>query len=285
MQTQPIRHALYCVVPRLGDGSTRFPAHGHMGLAPWTPVLQAPPDRDTLRQLVAGIAHDYNNLLTAIICGTALAKGDLTPDHPARAALDIAANAGEQAAALTRQLMAYAGLSPFVASRVDLSELIRKVAASFRVRIARRVRLRTDLPAGLPPVWADSSQLEQLVGALIANAVEAIPKGAAGIVSVGTGPGRIDGDREYVHLIVGDTGCGMDNRVQRQIFEPFFSTKFVGRGMGLAAVAGIVRTHRGVIQVRSAPGTGSVFSVYLPAAPLAAPGNECSGSGKDPDYR
>jgi two-component system, cell cycle sensor histidine kinase and response regulator CckA len=285
MQSQPIRHALYRVVPKLGDASTRFPAHGLMRLAPWTPALLAPPDGDTLRQLVAGIAHDYNNLLTAIICGTALAKGDLAPDHPARATLDIAANAGEQAAALTRQLMAYAGISPFVGSRVDLSELIRKVAASFRARIARRVRLRTDLPAGLPPVWADTSQIEQLVGALIANAVEAIPEGTAGIVSIGARPARIDGERKYVHLTVGDTGCGMDNRVRRKIFEPFFSTKLVGRGMGLAAVAGIVRAHCGVIQVRSAHGAGSVFSVYLPAAPLATPRSECSGSGKDPDYR
>jgi two-component system, cell cycle sensor histidine kinase and response regulator CckA len=282
MQSELRTRAINCARRGLGSGSARGANKGCL------PQVTLPPPREdsgALCQLVAGIAHDYNNLVTCVICGAALAKSKLAPDHPAREALDVAAAAGEQAAALTRQLMDYAGISPFAASRVNLSELAAEVAASFHATIPQGVRLSLDLCAGLPPIWADSGQMERLVEALIANAVEAIPDGMAGTVSVRTRVAEIDGDRD-VQLIVGDTGCGMDDGMRRRIFEAFFSTKFLGRGMGLAAAAGIVRAHHGAIQVRSEPGSGSVFTVCLPAAaPTAAPWNERSGNGEDTHCR
>jgi len=230
---------------------------------------------DRIRQLAAGIAHDYNNLFTSMLCGAGMALENLAPDHPARPALEIASGAVQRAAELTRQLMAYAGISSFVVSHVDLSALVRNVVGSCHPSIPRSVRLRLDLAANLPLLQADTGQVELLVNALLQNAVEAISD-AAGVVSVRTYAGRagnITPPRAgtYIHMEVSDTGCGMDETTKSRIFEPFFSTKFLGRGLGLAAVAGIVRTHRGTIEVLGAPGSGTTFHVCLP---VGAPGSK-----------
>lgn len=267
------------------------PSMGHKHQAPracWP--ISRDQDMDRLRQLAAGVAHDYNNLLTMMLCGAGMALENLASDHPARPALEIASNAVERAAELTRQLMAYAGISPLVLSNVNLSALVRKVVAACRASLSRRVQLELDLAANLPPVRADSRQIDQLIRALIANAVEAIGDDAAGVVTIRTCAGQIDdvapsAGGTYVQMEVGDTGCGMDDWTRRRIFDPFFSTKFLGRGMGLAAAAGIVRSHGGTFEVHSAPRSGSVFRVCLPAR-TTPPGLRIEDpSGKDPDCR
>ena len=252
-------------------------------------------DAERVRELAAGIAHDYNNLLTSIICGAELALNTLAFDHPARAALAIVADSGEQAAGLTRQLMAYAGINPFAASRVDLSALVSSVIDSLSGSIRQSVQFRLDLAVGLPPAQADSSQIEQLVRALVTNAVEAIGESMAGVVSIRTGAVRIDhpltGDHSavslpssgnYLRLEVTDTGCGMSEFVRNRIFDPFFSTQISGKRPGLAAVAGIVRAHRGAITVQTAPRSGSTFNIYLPESKMEIEGR--SGA-KDPGCR
>ncbi len=269
--------------PALGDSvAAGLKAdHIHRVEAAQTP---ASPDRSVegLRQLAAGIAHDYNNLLTAIICSAGLALDSLPQEHPLRDWLEIISNAGDQAAALTRQLMVYAGASPFLATPVDLSTLVHRVLVSLRESISGGIRIHLDLPAGLPAVWADSCQVEQLVHALITNAVEAIGDGTEGAISIRAHAGQIRSqpdkqylsvalpcDRSYVELTVSDTGCGMDDALRRMIFDPFFSTKFMGRGLGLASVAGIVRAHRGAVRVQSIAGLGAIFRVWLPVWPEA----------------
>jgi signal transduction histidine kinase len=254
----------------IGSHITPSPAnHILQAECPDTP-LSSSHDADRLRQLAAGIAHDYNNLFLSMLCGTTLALENLASDHPARSALEIASGAVERAAELTRQLMAYAGIGPFVVSQVDLSALVRKVIVSTRPFLPQGVHIVLDLAANLHQLCADSTMIERLLRALIANAVEAISDDTEGVISIRTCFGHADniaasGDRTYIHIYVRDTGCGMDEWTRRRIFEPFFSAKFLGRGLGLAAVAGIVRSHQGTIEVYSTPGAGSTFHVCLPA--------------------
>jgi signal transduction histidine kinase len=227
-------------------------------------------EQDRLRQLTAGLAHDYNNLLAVMLCGAGLALNNLEPDHPARPALEIASNAVERAAELTRQLMAYAGLSPPVLSKVNLSVLVRNLVASTRPSLPGGVQIVLNLAADLPLLLADASQIEQLLHALITNAVEAIGDDAEGLVSICACEIEnieTSGGGTAVQVEVSDTGCGMDERTRRRIFDPFFSTKFLGRGLGLAAAAGIIRLHSGTIEVHSTPGVGSTFRLCLPALP------------------
>lgn len=231
---------------------------------------------DQVRQLAAGVAHNFNNLLTTLMCGSEWALDRLADDHPARTAMELVSQASDQAANLVRQLMAYAGISPLEASPVDLSQVAAGAAAWLSGSISRPVKLRLDLAASLPVVQGDSGGIEQLIHALLANAVEAIGDGT-GIVSIRTRAGKMEGlmagdypdaersdSGDYVCLEVSDTGCGMEERIIRQIFDPFFSTKAVGRGLGLAAAAGTVRAHRGAIRVESTLASGSTFRVYFP---------------------
>ena len=234
-------------------------------------------EQDKVRQLAAGMAHDLNNLLTSVLCGSSLALDQLGKDHPARSTIEIVSQSGEEAAALVRQLMAYSGIAPFVATRLNVSELVSDIAGSLRASVPDRVRLRFDLARSLPLVRADAGQMEHLVRALVDNAAESIDGESAGTISIrtravsiggpaelpGTGPGSLDAG-DYVQLEVTDTGQGMDEALAGRMFEPFFSTKSLGRGLGLAAGAGIVRAHRGAIRAETAPGLGSAFRVYLP---------------------
>ena len=223
--------------------------------------------------LAGGIAHRFNNLLTGILGNATLAM-DMVPEESKIAdSLQGVVQSAERAALLTRQMLAYAGKGQFTRQPVDLSVVARDVASLLRSSIPHHVALDFDLPAGLPPVDADLSQIQQLVVDLVMNAVEAIGD-AAGSVAVCTGRRTLGPHDilqtlepgEYVWLEVSDTGCGMDEATRARIFDPFFTTKFTGRGLGLAAVAGIVRGHRGVIEVASEPGKGTMFLVLFPAA-------------------
>jgi CheY-like chemotaxis protein len=204
-----------------------------------------------------------------------------------RPMLQDVVRASERAAELTRQLLAYAGKGRFVAGPVDLSSLIHDLVPLIQSSIPRKVRLMLDLERSLPAIRADKTQIEQLVMNLIINAGEAI-QDEAGSVFVTTGIRRIRAgdlsafltehkeDGNYVVLQVRDTGSGMDEETVKRIFDPFFSTKFLGRGLGLSAALGIVRGHKGALKVTSAPAQGTSFEVLFPAtaevvAPAAPP--------------
>jgi PAS domain S-box-containing protein len=234
---------------------------------------------ESLGLLAGGVAHDFNNLLTGILGNTSLALETLSTNNPARGPLRDALNASERASHLTRQLLAYAGKGRFIIEPINLSGLVREISALVQASIPRNVQLRLELRDDLPYIHADASQLQQLVMNLVINAGEAIAKDESGTVLVTTSTQNVDehyllttlGTSEelpggtYVSLEVHDTGCGMDEETVARIFDPFFTTKFTGRGLGLAAVQGIVRGHRGAMKVYSRPGKGTTFKVIFPA--------------------
>jgi PAS domain S-box-containing protein len=235
---------------------------------------------ESLGVLAGGIAHDFNNLLVGIIGNASLAAESVPDYSPAMRNIEDVIAAGERAAGLTRQMLAYSGKGRFVIDRIDLSAYVRETVPLLGAAIPRTVALRLELADNLPAIEADAAQMQQLVMNLVINGAEAIPEGKPGTVtvrtrlehlheeSVGTQPIPQTHDSKpgpYVVLEVRDTGAGMDPAIQSKIFDPFFTTKFTGRGLGLAAVLGIVRGHGGFIEVSSAPGQGTVFRVWLPA--------------------
>jgi len=230
---------------------------------------------ESLGLLAGGVAHDFNNLLTGILGNASLVLDMLNPSEPARSILQSVIQASERAADLTRQLLAYAGKGRFFVRPVDISTLVREISELMRTSLPKKVRFLLDLADQLPPVEADSTQIQQLVMNLVLNAGEAIGD-AAGTVHVITRleTRSLNGATNaavgrHVCIEVRDTGCGMDEATRAQIFDPFYSTKFTGRGLGLAAALGIARSHQGQIDVETAPGAGSTFRVWLPAAEKA----------------
>jgi PAS domain S-box-containing protein len=229
---------------------------------------------ESIGVLAGGIAHDFNNLLTGILGNVTLAISSMAEDHPALPHLEIAERCSLKAAALVAQLLAYAGKSTAVVSRFDLSVLISELLPLIRTAIPKTVRLDLHLQPGLPWIEADSIEIEQIVMNLVINGAEAIgPEG--GSVRVTTGVAARDSHEgnqpDTVYLEVQDSGCGMDEATQSRIFDPFFTTKFTGRGLGLAAVSGIVRRLSGRVDVKTAPGVGSTFRIALPAVAREAP--------------
>jgi CheY-like chemotaxis protein/two-component sensor histidine kinase len=229
--------------------------------------------------LAGGVAHDFNNLLTGILGNTSLALETLTANSPARSLMRDVLDASEKAASLTRQLLAYAGKGKFVIEPVNLSDLIREINRLIQTSISKNVQLRLELRDDIPCIMADVTQLQQLIMNLVINGAEAIGTDANGTVLVTTGLQQLDDQYlldtigesggltpgVYATLEVHDTGCGMDEKTLKQIFDPFFTTKFTGRGLGLSAVQGIVRGHKGTMKVYSRPGRGTTFKVLFPA--------------------
>lgn len=237
---------------------------------------------ESLGVLSGGIAHDFNNLLVGILGNAGLALQEMPADSPAAATLHDIEVAAMRAAELTRQLLAYAGKGQFVVGPVNLSQLVEEMANLLATAVAKNARLDMKLESGLPPVEADATQLRQVVMNLITNASEAIGT-ASGTITVRTGV--MDADRPwladaqlgaglaagpYTFVEVQDDGHGMHPATQARIFDPFFTTKFTGRGLGLAAVLGIVRAHHGAIRVTSAPGRGTTIRIVFPAGGPAA---------------
>jgi len=250
---------------------------------------------ESLGAMSGGIAHDFNNLLVGILGNAGLALQELPPDSPVRDAIaDVEASA-LRAADLTRQLLAYAGKSQFVTAAVRVTPLIEEMENLLSAAVGRTARLEYRLSDALPAIDADASQLRQVVMNLVTNAAEAIGS-ATGRITVRTGvmeagreyladahlgPNLPEG--EYVFIEVEDDGHGMHPATLARIFDPFFTTKFTGRGLGLAAVLGIVRAHRGAIRVRSAPGQGTTMRVLLPVATAAhAPAVSTAAPGAEP---
>ncbi|MCM0083627.1 ATP-binding protein [Geomonas sp. Red32] len=237
---------------------------------------------ESLGVLAGGIAHDFNNILMVVTGNADLALMRLPEDSPARdniAQIEVAAG---RAAELARQMLAYSGKGKFLIEELDLSHLVKEMGQMLEVSISKKTALKYDFQQPLPAISGDASQLRQVVLNLVMNASEAIGE-KAGVITLATG--SIDCDREmlsdswiddslpegrYVVLEVSDTGCGIEPGNIQKIFDPFFTTKFTGRGLGMAAVLGIVRGHRGAIKVESEVGKGTTFRVLLPALALPA---------------
>jgi PAS domain S-box-containing protein len=245
--------------------------------------LQETQKLESLGVLAGGIAHDFNNLLTGILGNASLARLDLPPGHAnVRASLDNLEQATLRAADLCKQMLAYAGKGRFVVQPLNLSQLVRETAELLSVSLGRKANLQLQLADGLPAFQGDSTQVRQILMNLVLNASEALgDKG--GTITVRTGV--VEATREYIErakfrdqavegryvlVDVSDNGCGMDAATQARIFDPFYTTKFTGRGLGLAAVLGIVRGHKGAIRVYSEQNKGTTFKVLFPAIGLSA---------------
>ncbi|HWB86247.1 MAG TPA: PAS domain S-box protein [Bryobacteraceae bacterium] len=238
---------------------------------------------ESLGVLAGGIAHDFNNLLASIMGYASLALMDLPEASDARNSIDHVLTAARSAADLTQQMLAYSGRGKFVLEPIDLSQLISGVVRLLETLISKKATLRLNLVPGLPPIKADAAQIRQVVMNLITNASDSLGD-RNGVIEVTTGslnagpgelvplqPGRILPGGLYVFLEVTDTGCGMDAETRARIFDPFFTTKFTGRGLGLAAVLGIMRGHQGAINVESNPNQGTRFRVLFPASEAPVP--------------
>jgi CheY-like chemotaxis protein len=233
---------------------------------------------ESLGVLAGGIAHDFNNLLMVMLGNVSLVRADLSGPHPVLDHVDQIEEAARRATDLCRQLLAYAGKGRFVLQKTNLNQLIDDVTNLLSLSISKKAALRFHLEPDLPAIVADATQMRQVLMNLVINASDAIGD-RNGTISITTGVVRADRAYldttflapdipagGYVFLEVSDTGDGMSAETQARIFEPFFSTKFAGRGLGLAAVLGIVRGHKGALKVYSEVGRGSSFKFLLPAA-------------------
>jgi two-component system, cell cycle sensor histidine kinase and response regulator CckA len=230
--------------------------------------------------LAAGVAHDFNNVLTAVLGNIALVRRRLNrinPDQQADELLLAAERAANRAADLVRQLLNYAGKGRREIKPVDICQVVSDALAIVQASVSRKIAIRSDVPEDCPKIPADVGQLQQLVLNLVLNGAEAIGE-HRGEVSVRVRvrdvsevelreryPAYALAAQQYTELVVSDTGSGMDDETLQRIFDPFFTTKFMGRGLGLAAALGVVRSHGGGISVKSAPGKGTTFTVLLPA--------------------
>ncbi len=237
---------------------------------------------ESLGVLAGGIAHDFNNLLVGILGNAELALMD-TSEGPARRCLDEILAAAERASALTQQMLAYSGKGQFVVEQLDLSEELERILDLLSTSLPRQVALRRYLRRNLPRVEVDRTQIQQVALNLLSNAAEAIGD-KPGVISLSTGHGpfsqaelaNLVTDHElpagtYVYLEVADSGCGIEPLALEKIFDPFYTTKFTGRGLGLSAVLGIIRGHGGALSVESEPDQGTIVRALFPAtAPAVA---------------
>jgi len=241
---------------------------------------------ESLGVLASGIAHDFNNMLGGILAESEFMLCDLPAGSPAGLGINRIKAVAVRAAEIVGQLLAYAGHEGTTFEPVDISQLVGEMLELLKVSISKGAVLKTDLAEGLPAVRGNASEMRRIVMNLITNASESLAEDG-GTITVTTarerrnpGPvatGETDpADYGYVRLDVCDTGCGMTEEIQARMFDPFFTTKFAGRGLGLAAVQGIVRSHGGEIKVASAPGQGTRIEVLFPCV------GERAVSGREP---
>jgi PAS domain S-box-containing protein len=234
---------------------------------------------ESIGRLAGGVAHDFNNLLTVINGYGDLVLDQLPEQDPVRVPVEHMRKAGERAATLTQELLAFSRKQIMQLKPLDLNAVVKDHEELLRRLLTEDVELKTRLAPSLGQVMADATQMHQILMNLVVNARDAMPNG--GTVLIETANAEVDANEaatnpeaipgSYVMVSIADTGLGMDAKTQQHIFEPFFTTKAkgVGTGLGLSTVHGIVRQNGGWIRVSSAPGAGSTFNIYLPRIPDA----------------
>ncbi|MCU0846867.1 MAG: PAS domain S-box protein [Spirochaetes bacterium] len=237
---------------------------------------------ESLGVLAGGIAHDFNNLLTGILGNADLARTDIPAGSPAMMNIMEIQKISTRAAELCRQMLAYSGKGRFEVMALDLNELLMDMTHLIEISVSKKAALKFNFGEDLPSIEADQTQIRQVIMNLVINASESIVD-SSGYITISTGAiecetsfisdavfgdGRSGG--RFVYLEVSDTGSGMSEDTKSRIFEPFFTTKFAGRGLGLAAVLGIVRGHNGMIKITTDPGRGTRFMVLFPAIDIKA---------------
>jgi PAS domain S-box-containing protein len=233
---------------------------------------------ESLGVLAGGVAHDFNNLLAVILGNDALAMSEAQPGSRLAKQLERIRSAAKHAEALTGQMLTYSGKASLSLKPLDLSGMVEEMSELLEASISKKCRLETFLRHGRTLVEGDPTQLRQVILNLVTNASEAVGD-RSGRIAVCTGLMTADAaylvdtfgsgglaEGEYAYLEVSDPGDGIDEENRKRIFEPFFSTKFTGRGLGLASVLGIVRGHHGAIKLVIEPGVGTRFRVLLPPA-------------------
>jgi signal transduction histidine kinase/CheY-like chemotaxis protein len=246
---------------------------------------------ESLGVLAGGIAHDFNNLLMVIVGNADLALQSTSLVASTQQFLGEIKSAAGRSAELSNQMLAYAGKGHFVVKPLDLNRLIEEMGHLLHASVSKKASMRVELAKDLPCMRADAVQIRQVVMNLITNASEALGEQEGAIVIT---TGLVDADQpllsagmggehlpegRYVSLKVSDTGCGMNEETLTKLFDPFFSTKFAGRGLGLAATLGIIRSHKGTVYVRSRLGEGTTFELLFPCcaeAPRLVHGSETS---------
>jgi two-component system cell cycle sensor histidine kinase/response regulator CckA len=253
---------------------------------------------EALGVLAGGIAHDFNNLLVSVLGNAELALREVDPGSGGFELLLKIHDAAKRASELTNQLLAYTGRRPVVKRTLDLNVLVRDTTNLLEVALSKRARLDLHTPVLPLLVEADVTQLRQVVMNLVTNASDALG-GQAGIITVTTGSATLDAAAisalplvashlepgAYHYVRVTDTGCGMSEATVRRIFEPFFTTKPQGRGLGLAAVIGIIKGHDGDLAVESALGEGTTITAYLPQTEEPARRRRRPDAATDPGWR
>lgn len=240
---------------------------------------------ESLGVMAGGIAHDFNNLLVGMLGNAGLAMMSLPAASPAREIVREIETAARRASDLTNQLLSYSGKGTLAVQSIDVSRLLEESARLLRAVISKKATLSFDFPAALPLVNGDPTQLRQVAMNLLTNASDALGDGP-GVIAMRTGVVTLSAEMlatmvlgdglapgEYVALEVQDSGCGMTEETRSRMFDPFFTTKFHGRGLGMAAVLGIVRGHRGAVDAQSWPGQGTRVRVLLPASGAIAGGH------------
>ena len=244
--------------------------------------LQQSQRLESLGVLAGGIAHDFNNILMSVLGNAELALTILSPSAPARENLLEITASSRRAADLCRQMLAYSGRGHFVTEAIDLQALIEDMLGLLQSTVSKKALLNLNMGKNLPPMRGDVSQLSQVIMNLVINASEAIGE-RSGVITISTGVTECTGEYLertygegnlapglYLTLEVSDTGAGMDKATQERIFEPFFTTKFTGRGLGLSAILGIVRGHKGALRLYSELGKGTTFKILFPVSETAA---------------
>ena len=233
---------------------------------------------ESLGVLAGGIAHDFNNILSIILGHCYILIEDIDSGIDRQTHVKRIESAAERAAALCRQMLSYAGKNALVQTRVNMWLMVDENVKMLRSAIKKNVGFELDLRYDTPEITGDAAQIQQVVMNLIINAAEAIgdKEGTINVAlnKVIVAPGHGDHDYisttivpgSYVCLTVSDNGCGMDAETQKRVFEPFYTTKFTGRGLGMSAVLGIITSHKGFLQLSSAPDVGTTFTVYFPPA-------------------
>jgi PAS domain S-box-containing protein len=220
---------------------------------------------ESMGLLAGGIAHDFNNLLGNILTTSELVLSELPAGSAGLEGVQAIQRVADRGAGIVRQMMSYAGQESPAFELVEVGQLVGDMIQLLKISISKAAVLRIDVPEALPAVWANPAEIRQLVMNLVINASEALGE-KEGVISVTLTRVPLDPGRDRIRLEVSDTGCGMTEEIRSKMFDPFFTTKFPGRGLGLAAVQGIVRSHGAVLDVVSAPGKGCRIEILLPCA-------------------